>query len=278
MAEHADACNLFGEPDAVARKVEVLRQHCAAVGRDPATISVTHLGTVLVGDDHGTRRPARRGHPAAARSGRATRPSRARRHRRPTRRTASRYVDAGVDHVVVSLVDVAEPGAIERYGAVIERAAAVVPSAAETEEGDMGLELLLARRHCVGSGVDAVQPEQLVLPTPCASWTVRGPDRPPRRRATGLSRPASGSSRPTASDPAQRFHEAAAVRSAAFGADARSGRRRHAGFGGRHFVAGDLRQPGTWARGSRPASGRGSHRTAAMKASISRRGSGPAGW
>ena len=30
-----------------------------------------------------------------------------------------RYVDAGVDHVIVSLVDVADPGAIERYGDVI---------------------------------------------------------------------------------------------------------------------------------------------------------------
>ena len=51
VAELADACNLFGEPDVVARKVAVLRDHCAAVGRDPADVSVTHLGTVLVGDD-----------------------------------------------------------------------------------------------------------------------------------------------------------------------------------------------------------------------------------
>ena len=49
VAQHADACNLFGEAAAVRHKVEVLRRHCAEVGRDPAAIEVTHLSTVLVG-------------------------------------------------------------------------------------------------------------------------------------------------------------------------------------------------------------------------------------
>lgn len=43
VAEHADACNLQGEPDHVARKVAVLRAHCEDVGRDPATVRITHL-------------------------------------------------------------------------------------------------------------------------------------------------------------------------------------------------------------------------------------------
>ncbi len=33
VAQYADACNLFGGPD-LAHKLEVLREHCAAVGRD----------------------------------------------------------------------------------------------------------------------------------------------------------------------------------------------------------------------------------------------------
>lgn len=42
VAEHGDACNLFDlGPDEVRRKVEVLRGHCADVGRDPAGIDVT---------------------------------------------------------------------------------------------------------------------------------------------------------------------------------------------------------------------------------------------
>jgi alkanesulfonate monooxygenase len=40
VAQYADACNLFGGPDA-ARKLEVLRQHCDAVGRDYDEIEKT---------------------------------------------------------------------------------------------------------------------------------------------------------------------------------------------------------------------------------------------
>jgi F420-dependent oxidoreductase-like protein len=43
VARHADACNLFGDPDTVRHKLAVLREHCAAERRDPATVTVTHL-------------------------------------------------------------------------------------------------------------------------------------------------------------------------------------------------------------------------------------------
>jgi len=45
VARHADACNLFGDPDTVRRKVAVLHAHCATEGRDPAEVTVTHLST-----------------------------------------------------------------------------------------------------------------------------------------------------------------------------------------------------------------------------------------
>ena len=47
VARHADACNLFGSPDDVRHKLEVLRAHCADAGRDPAEIRVTHLSPVI---------------------------------------------------------------------------------------------------------------------------------------------------------------------------------------------------------------------------------------
>ena len=46
VARHADACNLFGDPDTVRHKVEVLHAHCAREGRDPAEITVTNLTTL----------------------------------------------------------------------------------------------------------------------------------------------------------------------------------------------------------------------------------------
>ena len=43
MAQYADACNLFGGPDMVAHKVDVLRRHCDAIGRDPNEIEITAM-------------------------------------------------------------------------------------------------------------------------------------------------------------------------------------------------------------------------------------------
>jgi alkanesulfonate monooxygenase SsuD/methylene tetrahydromethanopterin reductase-like flavin-dependent oxidoreductase (luciferase family) len=43
VAQYADACNLFGGPDEVAPKLDILRGHCDAVGRDYSTITPTVL-------------------------------------------------------------------------------------------------------------------------------------------------------------------------------------------------------------------------------------------
>jgi F420-dependent oxidoreductase-like protein len=48
VARHADACNLFGDPETVRHKVGVLREHCAAEERDPTTVEVTHLAPARV--------------------------------------------------------------------------------------------------------------------------------------------------------------------------------------------------------------------------------------
>jgi F420-dependent oxidoreductase-like protein len=41
VAQYADVCNIFGGPEQVAQKLEVLRRHCDAVGRNPDEIEVT---------------------------------------------------------------------------------------------------------------------------------------------------------------------------------------------------------------------------------------------
>ena len=48
VAQYADACNLFGDPANVRHKLDVLRAHCQRVGRDPATIDVTHLSSAAI--------------------------------------------------------------------------------------------------------------------------------------------------------------------------------------------------------------------------------------
>jgi F420-dependent oxidoreductase-like protein len=45
VARYADACNLFGTPEMVRSKLEILRQHCRDLGRDYESIEKTTLGT-----------------------------------------------------------------------------------------------------------------------------------------------------------------------------------------------------------------------------------------
>ena len=48
VAQYADMCNFFGDPATVRHKVEVLREHCQAAGRDPSTLIKTRLGALLI--------------------------------------------------------------------------------------------------------------------------------------------------------------------------------------------------------------------------------------
>jgi F420-dependent oxidoreductase-like protein len=48
VAQYADMCNVTGDLATLARKVEVLRRHCAEVGRDPAEVSVTWMTPLIL--------------------------------------------------------------------------------------------------------------------------------------------------------------------------------------------------------------------------------------
>ena len=55
VARYADMCNLFGDAATIAHKVDVLRGHCKAVGRDPSAVTVSRLSTLVVtGSDEET--------------------------------------------------------------------------------------------------------------------------------------------------------------------------------------------------------------------------------
>lgn len=92
VAQHADACNLFGDADTVRRKVEVLHEHCATRGRDLTTVRITHLSTA----------------PAA---GEETIDERIGRYRL--------LAEAGVQTAIVGLADLDGPEQVERFTEVI---------------------------------------------------------------------------------------------------------------------------------------------------------------
>ncbi|HEX3669487.1 MAG TPA: LLM class F420-dependent oxidoreductase, partial [Acidimicrobiia bacterium] len=48
VAQYADMCNINGSPDTIRHLLEVLRGHCADVGRDPSEITTTRLGSLFL--------------------------------------------------------------------------------------------------------------------------------------------------------------------------------------------------------------------------------------
>jgi F420-dependent oxidoreductase-like protein len=49
VAQYGDACNVFGNPTQVRHLMDVLDAHCERLGRNPAEICRTRLGTLVVG-------------------------------------------------------------------------------------------------------------------------------------------------------------------------------------------------------------------------------------
>jgi F420-dependent oxidoreductase-like protein len=52
VALYADACNLFGDAATVRHKLAVLQRHCEDIGRDPAEITKTRLGGLIIAPTH----------------------------------------------------------------------------------------------------------------------------------------------------------------------------------------------------------------------------------
>jgi F420-dependent oxidoreductase-like protein len=52
VAQYADGCNVFGDPEQIRHLMGVLDAHCEDVGRDPGEITRTRLGTLAIADTH----------------------------------------------------------------------------------------------------------------------------------------------------------------------------------------------------------------------------------
>ena len=93
VARYADACNVFGTPEAIAHKYAILAEHCAAIGRDPDEIERSTLQQVALGNGSaGTSTPTQ---------------------------LIDRFgdlADAGAQHVIFGVRDVADPAILERLG------------------------------------------------------------------------------------------------------------------------------------------------------------------
>jgi F420-dependent oxidoreductase-like protein len=121
VARYADACNVFGDPERVRHKVDVLHRHCADVEREPDEIEVTHLTTALAASD----RSSLRERVDRVRDRNTTPEAYMKRNNAGTiddlEALFTAYADAGADHSIVALPDVSMEGSIEAFGDVIAR-------------------------------------------------------------------------------------------------------------------------------------------------------------
>jgi len=107
VARYADACNIFEMPlPAIQAKLDVLRGHCADVGRDWAEIERTTLGRLSLSADGaaGTQTVEQ----ALDRFG--------------------QLAAIGIDHAIVGLVDAWDPAAWELVPELVEKVSALVPA------------------------------------------------------------------------------------------------------------------------------------------------------
>jgi alkanesulfonate monooxygenase len=88
VAQYADATNVFGTPEAIARKYEILAAHCADVGRDPDEIERSTLQNIRPGAESASATVDRFGDLA----------------------------DAGAQHIIVSVSSLSDPAPLEVIG------------------------------------------------------------------------------------------------------------------------------------------------------------------
>jgi alkanesulfonate monooxygenase SsuD/methylene tetrahydromethanopterin reductase-like flavin-dependent oxidoreductase (luciferase family)/predicted kinase len=113
VAEQADGCNLPSDATVLQAKIDILHRHCAAVGRDPASVEITVLDLPVIGTDRedvAIRVERLRGRtPAAVYA--------ARHHAAPAVDHAQRYLelaDLGVSTIFVALPDLADSDDLAR--------------------------------------------------------------------------------------------------------------------------------------------------------------------
>jgi len=115
VAQYADACNLFGDPDRIRHLLDVLERHCERLGRDPAEITKTCMGVVAIAPTHEAaqqkvERLRQAGFPEERlRSAIAGDPDTVAEH-------AQARADAGAEGITISLPDVHDLEAVELAG------------------------------------------------------------------------------------------------------------------------------------------------------------------
>jgi F420-dependent oxidoreductase-like protein len=108
VAQYADKCNVTGDVATLARKVDVLRRHCADVGRDPAEVAVTWMSPLILTTSDQNTAEVRQMLAAAASADETAGFTVGQPHEIPD--LVAGHIDAGVDEVIFSFAFADAPG------------------------------------------------------------------------------------------------------------------------------------------------------------------------
>jgi F420-dependent oxidoreductase-like protein len=121
VAQYADGCNIFGDVERVRHLLGVLERHCEDVGRDPAEITKTKLGTLVLAETHEAAQaklePIRRRIPEERFAGTVLAGD-----RDEVGEQVAAFLDAGLDGIIVNMPDVHDLEAVALAGEVMTAA------------------------------------------------------------------------------------------------------------------------------------------------------------
>jgi len=108
VAQYADKCNVTGDAATLARKIDVLRGHCADVGRDPAEVDVTWMTPLILTTSDQNTAEVRQMLAAAASAEETAGFTVGQPHEIPD--LVAGHIDAGADEVIFSFAFADAPG------------------------------------------------------------------------------------------------------------------------------------------------------------------------
>jgi alkanesulfonate monooxygenase SsuD/methylene tetrahydromethanopterin reductase-like flavin-dependent oxidoreductase (luciferase family) len=129
VALHGDACNIIGDPETGRRKLEVLRGHCQAAGRDYDAILKTTNFQAILGDEGEQRRIVEDTARRTRQQPDEVRGSFNCGNAEQLAEALHRRAEAGFQYLIVYMPNAAEEGAVSRF------AEEVIPLVAETRVG-----------------------------------------------------------------------------------------------------------------------------------------------
>jgi F420-dependent oxidoreductase-like protein len=126
VAQYADGSNLFGDVDRIRHLVGVLEEHCAKLDRDPAEITKTRLGSIILHDTHDTAQKLKDSHAAASADPERVGAMITAGDTDSVGEQIQGFLDAGLDGLIFNMPQVYDLEQVERVGKLLSK---LVPAA-----------------------------------------------------------------------------------------------------------------------------------------------------